>query len=126
MFNLLIIDDEQDLLEITKEKIESNFTEIKIVGANSVFEAIHLTQKHNIFDLIVCDYNMPEVNGAEFLKYLIATENKSYFLLYTSDISPRLPNNTNNNFLGVVQKFDFEELFRNINACLQNNFKSQP
>lgn len=102
MFNLLIVDDEQDLLDITKEKIESNFGKIAIVSANSVFEAIHLTQKHNIFNLIVCDYNMPEVNGADFLKYLIATESKSHFLLYTSDLAPQLPAKTNDKFLGVV------------------------
>ncbi len=68
--SVLYIDDEETLLEIAKVYLERTH-EFTITTALSGSEGLELlkTQK---FQAIVSDYQMPEMNGIEFLKQVRA------------------------------------------------------
>ena len=120
MLNILLIDDEPELLEITYEQITLNFNNVNIAKSFSGNEGISLLMKGEKFDLIISDYIMPNGNGVDLLKYKDSFGYPGYFILYTSHISPELPNNTNQLFLGVIEKFKFDELFE----CISKSIKA--
>src|SRR5512145_122796 len=66
--SVLLIDDDVTLLEMIKLMSERS-REMTLHTAQSAKEALTtLTQKS--FDVIIVDYDMPEINGIEFLKIL--------------------------------------------------------
>ena len=81
MLSLLYVDDEPGLLEIGKLFLESS-GDFAVTTALSGSEGLAGLATHT-FDAIVSDYQMPEMNGIEFLK----TVRKSYgsipFILFT-------------------------------------------
>ena len=65
MFNILLTDDEQIVIDSLSFIINKNFSEeIKIYTALSGTEAIEIVMKENI-DIIFMDINMPGLNGLE-------------------------------------------------------------
>jgi PAS domain S-box-containing protein len=80
--NILYVDDEPDLLEIGKlflEQLDENFVVDTIISANMAMRHLH---KH-VYDVIVSDYSMPEMDGIEFLKHLKSSGNKTPFIIFT-------------------------------------------
>ncbi|MFT5207168.1 MAG: CheY-like chemotaxis protein [Candidatus Omnitrophota bacterium] len=66
-FKILVIDDSGINRELLKSWIESGGYEVE--GAESAREAFYLLYEKS-FDLIICDYQMPEIDGEEFLHKL--------------------------------------------------------
>jgi signal transduction histidine kinase/ligand-binding sensor domain-containing protein/CheY-like chemotaxis protein/AraC-like DNA-binding protein len=64
--SLLIVEDNPNLRLFLMEKLGEKFN---VVGAENGKEALVQSKKHP-FDLIVCDYMMPEMDGMETLKRL--------------------------------------------------------
>ena len=67
---VLLVDDDADVREIIAFTIESQLScEINEIDCgNAAIEEIKLNPN---YDLIVCDYNMPDGNGGEVYNYLI-------------------------------------------------------
>lgn len=68
MLSVLYVDDERILLDVGKLFLEQN-DGLSVRTALSVKDAIQL-MKNETFDAIVSDYQMPDINGLEFLKYI--------------------------------------------------------
>lgn len=120
MIDILLIDDEPELLEITFEQLLLNFENINISRANSGNEGINLLMKGQKFDLIISDYKMYNGNGIDLLKYKTSFAYPGYFILYTSHIHPEIPQNLiTNEFLGIVEKLKFDDLFSKIANLLK-------
>jgi response regulator RpfG family c-di-GMP phosphodiesterase len=68
MKNILIVDDEIDLREIIEFSVESEF-ENPIVTAKSGNEAIEVLKTNANIGVIICDYSMPNGNGATVFDY---------------------------------------------------------
>ncbi len=81
VISLLYVDDEPALLELSRRYLErsGNFL---VTIASSPPEAIGMLSEHS-YDAIISDYEMPEMNGIEFLKYLRAEGNAIPFLIFT-------------------------------------------
>lgn len=78
--NLLIVEDETLLLEglVYRLKHLSDQT----FKAGNGLEALDVLEKHEIH-CILCDINMPKLNGVEVIKRIRATGNNVPFIFYT-------------------------------------------
>lgn len=77
---LLVIEDEDDIRECIIDIIGPFFD--KVCEAKNGFEALDVlnTSKPN---LIVCDFNMPKLNGVEFIKLIKSKHNKIPIIVLT-------------------------------------------
>ncbi len=62
----LLVDDNQDMLEIAKKFFEKNRPEIDLDVSSSAKQALDLVEE-KAYDVIVSDYQMPVMDGLEFL-----------------------------------------------------------
>lgn len=79
--SVLLVDDEPQLLELTKFYIEKT-GEISAETALSARQASDMMAQ-KAYDAIVCDYQMPDMDGLEFLKALRNQKNDIPFILFT-------------------------------------------
>ena len=67
---LLIIEDDPDQRELIRQTLEDRFGSDTVTGAESIIDA--LQQDLISFDLILCDYNLPDGTGMELLEQVKA------------------------------------------------------
>ena len=78
---ILAVDDDTALGEITKEFLQATGN-VDVDVAESVAEA-RLAIVRRQYDAIVCDYQMPDEDGIQFLKSLRSSGDKTPFILFT-------------------------------------------
>jgi PAS domain S-box-containing protein len=81
MISILLVDDEPDLLDIARISLEEQ-RGFRIECATSAKAALRRIPE-TPFDVIVSDYQMPEMNGIEFLKKLRGKKNYIPFIIFT-------------------------------------------
>ncbi|MDO9324522.1 MAG: PAS domain S-box protein, partial [Methanoregula sp.] len=81
MYSVLYVDDEPALLELGKIFLERSGS-ITVETALSASEGLNALKK-TAFNAIVSDYQMPEINGLDFLKILRKENNIIPFILFT-------------------------------------------
>ena len=81
MYQVLYVDDEENLLEIGKYFLEKR-GEFSVDTCLSAAEATQM-MLHREYDAVVSDYMMPELNGIEFLQQLRLSSNDVPFVLFT-------------------------------------------
>jgi len=69
VIKVLHVDDNVDDLELTRLRILQIDKELQIESAESVAEALQKAESDG-FDCILSDYQMPDMNGLEFLQAL--------------------------------------------------------
>ena len=62
---VLLVDDEEEFLEIMAERMKAR--DIEVTTSSSAQEAFALLEKE-MFDAVIMDFMMPEINGIEALK----------------------------------------------------------
>ena len=72
-FNILLVDDIEDNLYSLELLIKENF-ELNIFKSLSAEDAMNVIIENKI-DLILCDVQMPDIDGFEFAQYLKEIEN---------------------------------------------------
>ncbi|MCE5297316.1 MAG: PAS domain S-box protein [Euryarchaeota archaeon] len=78
---VLAVDDDQVLCTLTKELLET-YDDLKVDTIDSAKEALKILSMHQ-YDAVVSDYQMPLMDGIEFLKVLRAMGDKTPFILFT-------------------------------------------
>jgi PAS domain S-box-containing protein len=81
MYTILYVDDESPLLDLCKLFLErtGDFTIETHISAQSALEALTKTS----FDCIVSDYQMPEMDGIQFLQTLRSQGDTTPFIIFT-------------------------------------------
>ena len=83
----LVIDDDASMLEIVTDVLR-DLGLLRITRASSAMNALqHFKTTLRPFDLIICDWMMPDLSGLEFLRYVRKGDQKTPFLMLTSRIS---------------------------------------
>ena len=69
MQRILIVEDSATMRSLVASSLEDLETPIKIVEAESGFEALRFLPREE-FDLVVTDINMPDINGLELVSFI--------------------------------------------------------
>jgi PAS domain S-box-containing protein len=81
VISVLLVDDDPGLLEITRIYLQKH-KNFSLDSALSAEEALGKMKKE-AYDVIVSDYDMPVMNGIEFLKKIRSSGNETPFILFT-------------------------------------------
>jgi glycosyltransferase involved in cell wall biosynthesis/CheY-like chemotaxis protein len=81
MISVLLVEDDPDVLELTRLFLERDL-ELNIDVCSSVKEALRKLN-HKIYNVIVSDYVMPEINGIQLLKTLKFQGIETPFIVFT-------------------------------------------
>jgi PAS domain S-box-containing protein len=81
MFSLLYVDDEEVLLDLGRIYLEKG-GEFSVVTAESALDGLDFLASHTV-DLIISDYQMPDVDGLAFLKIAREKYPDTPFILFT-------------------------------------------
>lgn len=81
MMDVLYIDDEEALLDVGKAFLELSGD--MIVDTTTSVKGAWALMAEKRYDAIISDYQMPEMNGIEFLKMLRSQGNGIPFVLFT-------------------------------------------
>ena len=81
MLSVLVIDDSKSLLEVLRPLLE-RFGNMNVKTVLSAKEALQLLM-NNTFDAMVVDYDLPEINGIEFLKIIRAKGDTTPVIIFT-------------------------------------------
>jgi PAS domain S-box-containing protein len=79
--SVLYVDDEEALLDLGKQYLERT-KEFTVTTTQSASDALNLLKSNGI-QAIVSDYQMPEMDGIEFLKKVRATDKNIPFIIFT-------------------------------------------
>jgi CheY-like chemotaxis protein len=79
---VLHVDDEPALLDVTEQFLQQEDERIVVETATSPQEGLTLFEE-NSFDVVVSDYQMPEMDGLAFLETLRADDNQIPFIIFT-------------------------------------------
>ena len=81
MHSVLIIDDQQELLDVTRLFLE-RYGEMEVQTTTSAKDALSL-MKDTPFDALVVDFDLPEISGIEFLKIIRAKGDTTPVIIFT-------------------------------------------
>ncbi|MBN1329391.1 MAG: PAS domain S-box protein [Candidatus Heimdallarchaeota archaeon] len=79
---ILLVDDEDTLLEVSKIYLEKMDEKFHITTVNSAEKALKIINEEN-YDVIISDYQMPEMNGLELLSEIRENGNDIPFIIFT-------------------------------------------
>lgn len=84
---LLIVDDSRAMRMIVKRTLnQAGYGGHEIIEASNGVEALEAIEQHTP-DVVLSDYNMPEMNGGELLRELRSRGNETPFGFITSESS---------------------------------------
>jgi CheY-like chemotaxis protein len=67
MKKILLIDDDQLFLEFLSEHVQERYPHLEILAYNNALEG--LKQIHDDLDLLLLDFEMPDIDGSKLLAY---------------------------------------------------------
>jgi DNA-binding NtrC family response regulator len=79
---VLLIDDEPEILAVLQHMLNRAGFEIEL--AENGFAALEKLEQQN-FDIVVCDYLMPKMNGIELLKKVRANKDFTPFIFFSGN-----------------------------------------
>ncbi|MFW9914695.1 MAG: PAS domain S-box protein [Candidatus Thorarchaeota archaeon] len=79
---ILLVDDDEELLDVTKAFLEDEDPEFTLETTNSPYEALQRLS-NEVFDALVVDYQMPGLNGLQLLEKLRKNNNNVPFIMFT-------------------------------------------
>ncbi|MCW8956446.1 MAG: response regulator [Gammaproteobacteria bacterium] len=81
---ILCVDDEANMLSALRRQMRSKFN---IYTAANAFEGLEVLKNEDPFDVIISDFRMPQMDGAEFLKKARELDPAATRILLTGEAS---------------------------------------
>ncbi|MFW9997257.1 MAG: response regulator [Candidatus Odinarchaeota archaeon] len=82
LLTVLHVDDDLAFLELTQKCLEKKVGSINLTSVSDPFQALQLLENYD-FDAVICDYQMPVMNGLELLEDLRSRGNTVPFIILT-------------------------------------------
>ena len=127
--SVLIVDDATFIRDLIKKVLRANFPKWKVEEAEDGRKAMAALKARSI-DLVLCDWEMPEMSGLELLQWMRQEDNlkKTPFVMITSRSDRKhvvyAVQEGVNEYIG--KPFNNEQLLTKINKVLQRYFKNIP
>ncbi len=125
MIRTLLVDDLEDLLFIAYKFLEKQAPDIEVVTCDSAKDALKKLEE-DAFDIIVSDYQMPEMDGLEFLEIVRKSGNEVPFIIFTGrgreEVAIQALNLGATHYLkkGGEQRSQFAELAHHIRTAVSH------
>lgn len=87
--NVLLVDDDAQFVELVKVFLEREDRALSVTTAVSPLEGLALLEE-NGFDCVISDFQMPEMNGLEFLREVRRIHGVLPFIMFTSQSSEEI------------------------------------
>ena len=82
MINILLVDDDRNLLDLTKQYLEDSDDNLRVSTATSPYQVLQSLDAADQ-DVIISDYDMPGITGLELLQKVRQRGNTTPFFLLT-------------------------------------------
>jgi CheY-like chemotaxis protein len=89
VIRVLHVDDNQDFIDLVTIRLRDLSDQISIERAGNGFEALSAIESQE-YNCVLCDYDMPEMDGFELLKNLRKRGNKTPVILLSSSANERM------------------------------------
>lgn len=120
MKNILVIDDEQDILETIVDSLEVEFGDkVNVNHATNGEQALQLFGGDVIYDLIVTDLNMPDMDGLELTQNFKKIKFTTPIIVFTGhgDVEEK-EKLTSLGVVAMIKKPYIEELINEVTSRL--------
>src|SRR6476619_429192 len=89
---ILVVDDEPDLEALVLQKFRGQIRDglVAFVFAHDGIEALQSLEQHPDVDMVVCDINMPRMDGLTLLQKLQETDDKVSTIIVSADVADKL------------------------------------
>lgn len=120
-FRILLLDDESAFVDACAAALKRHYS---VVKTSSPFEAISmLDASRTLVDLVICDLDMPGLNGLEFQRELKKMKIKTPVVLFTG-AAVKVDDPTYSGFAKIIRKpFDAAQLLEEVAQALQRSLK---
>jgi len=118
---VLFVDDEENVLKAHHRNLRSKYQVTTFTNAKDALKAI---QKGQNYAVVVSDYNMPEMNGVQFLSKLSETAPDTVRLMLTgyADVNTAIKAVNDGHVFRILTKpCETENLVKNINAAINQH-----
>ena len=115
---ILFVDDEENVLKAYHRNLRSKF---QITTCTSGEDALQQIQRGNVFSVVISDYNMPKMNGVQFLSKLseIAPDTVRLMLTGYADVNTAINAVNDGHVFRILTKpCETENLLKNIYAAI--------
>lgn len=115
---ILFVDDEENILKAYQRNLRTKF---HIATCTSGDEALKLIKNGNVFSVVVSDYNMPKMNGVEFLSKIseIAPDTVRLMLTGYADVNTAINAVNDGHVFRILTKpCEKENLLKNLYAAI--------
>jgi CheY-like chemotaxis protein len=103
MKKILIVDDDSDIVELTKNRLEANSYEV--ISAANGEDALKKARKE-MPDLIIMDILLPNMQGGEVVRYLKSEqETKDIPVIFLTAVASNAPQDQEDKGINVEGKF---------------------
>lgn len=106
---ILVVDDNCDYLTLIPQFLKRKLgASVQIADCGEAALALLLSGEN--FDLVICDFLMPDLNGIEVFSRMKEAKISTHFILCTNSRRESIPTVTDTGFLGIIYKNELERL----------------
>ena len=86
--NVLVVDDQANALNLIKDMLKSMGVTSVHTAADGAAALELLRDRHDVVDVVLCDWSMPEMSGLDLLREVRKTHRELPFIMVTGTADP--------------------------------------